>query len=339
MFDPCTRPLQVLLEQCLLLADKYDMPVVTQHLLQHTLFSPAAAPYSMDPNQPSFALHWLGLADRLQLPQLAHAILSQVQSDMAQLAQQPGRLDQLLSYAGEHLNKQQLLQLLQASMQHAASNQQQHHQQPELHMMMMMPPSASPGFSCAMHQQHQQYCKHPSGAPWSPAANQSFMAAAAAAASAAAFSRAGGPGSAHLLAPGAGGHGGSCSGSTAPELEAVQECSSSSSLEEDHRPEKQPQQEPQQQHQQRANMFQASSLFEPGSVLGNGPQQQQQGFMEGEMRSSPAGSAACPGGQQQQEQRVFALPVNPPRGNPGFGYGVNAGNTSIEEYMKHFHAA
>jgi hypothetical protein len=333
------------------------MPVVTQTLLQQTLFSPGAAAYSLDPSQPSYALHWLALADKLQLPQLAQSALAFVQASLAQLAAQPGAMDALLAYAHEHLSKQQVMQLLQASMQHAASNhhhqkqqqtqqqQQQQQQQEPVQMMLVVPSSPSPSPSWPLQHQQALHNSHthmlqggmpPPAGPWSSAANQTFMAAAAAAASAAA--------AAAFNTCSSRGHaagGGSSSASTAPGLESVQECSSS--CDDDSRAEEQ---------QQRVDMCRASALFAPAAAAAGPVQQQQQQQQQEACAGLGSGWGTAPGaGQashvcaalpvpqqqqlhqqkhQQQQQCGSVPPMNP----PSFGYGVNAGNTSIEDWMK-----
>jgi hypothetical protein len=327
-----------MLEQCLLLADKYDMPVVTQTMLQQTLFSSGAEPYSLDPSKPSFALHWLALADKLQLPELVSSILHHVQVHLAQVAAQPGAMDALLSWAHEHLSKQQLMQLLQASMQHAASRQQQLQQQQQLpeplHMMLVVPSSCSPVPSWGQQQQQQRQQNSQvfaeqaaSGAPWDPATNSAIMAAAAAAASAAeAFNRIG----SRRHTPGSGS--GSGQG-----LESVEECSSSS-FEEDQN--KASHHHQQQHQQQRLSLCQASALFAPSAPASSGEQQQEPvGMVD---ITGPGASAAAPAAtvfaalpvtppqQQQQQQRCLGVPGS----SPNFGYCVNAGNTSIEDWMQ-----
>jgi hypothetical protein len=85
---------------------------------------------------------WLSLAERLQLPEVSARILAYLRVGLAELGAQPGASAAVLAYAQEHLSKEQLLQLLQISMQAANSQQQQQgvfmQQQPQ--QMFMQPP-------------------------------------------------------------------------------------------------------------------------------------------------------------------------------------------------------
>jgi DNA polymerase III gamma/tau subunit len=82
---------------------------------------------------------WLSLAERLQLPEVASRILAYLRVGLAELGGQPGASAAVLAYAQEHLSKEQLLQLLQISMQAASSQQQQQSLQQGVFMQQQQP--------------------------------------------------------------------------------------------------------------------------------------------------------------------------------------------------------
>lgn len=328
-----------LLERCLLLADKYDMACVMQRLAGR-LAEPCTA-YSMDPAAPNFALSWLSLAERLQLPGVAGRILADLRSGLQQLGSQPGATAALLAYAQEHLSKEQLLQLLQISMQAANSHQQQQH-------VCMQPPqqtlyaafngwlgqgqsSGSGSQGMVQQQQQQTMQQQQQQLMWQapvPLFNQGQQQPAAST---------------------------SCSGTSSdPTVGESVGCSDEGSSDNGcGAADSKQQQRELYTEQQRLQLCMSSDLFAPVAL------QQQQGCVS--RAASPAISSAAPAGSAQERAVCSALPVprypvaqaaapNTATQRPflmqqaqqagfgsqgeGFGFGVNGGSASIADWMR-----
>jgi hypothetical protein len=301
---------------------------------------------------------WLSLAEQLQLPGVADCILRFLQGGLRELGGQPEATAAVLAYAQQHLSKEQLLQLLQISMQAASSCQQQQQQsgfvQPA--QQMFMPPgqqqtlsaafdgwlgqgpgsSSSQGFNQQQIQQQQRLGWQqpvPLFNPSPPIHHQQLAAST------------------------------SCSGTSSdPAGRGSAHCSDEASSDNaEAAADSQQQQHALDTEQQRLKLCMSSGLFAPAAL----PQQQQQQQQQQQARpsclapaASPAASfaapvpavqgrsvaAACPvprfpvmqaggftgfaGQHPQQQQQAFGAQ------SESFGFGVNGGTASIADWMR-----
>jgi hypothetical protein len=276
---------------------------------------------------------WLGLAERLQLLQVVSYIQEMLKPCLSELGNQPAAMAAVLAYAKDNCSKEQLLQLLQISMEAAQQPQQQQQQQHAVMLLLQqqqgmsrppMPPATvavRSGQAISYHQH--QMSRHPE-LRWPAAAT-------------------------------------SCSGTSSPASCDPQHLLSDEASSEQGDSQQQQREQAMaalmavdtcaEDDQQRMALCLSSGLFAP-AVL---PQRGQQQVATLSRAASPAlsctaatcsSSAACAPAtasapsagprqqqQQQQQQPVFAMQVDARAGVPSFGFVVNAGSTSIADWM------